>query len=549
MKNFFALGRFTAPKDGDDYDLDAYFLAVIAITLFVVMTVLRLGSTQSFLHTTSEKLVHSCSALEFVFLFWLMSSLDYTEDASYTAPLILIYITDATQIIFLILGQKCTSYIAECTISFCFIFKHCFMVFAVLTAANANFERDDATDEEVLVWSWSVFWFNCYFSFYGFILFLMNKLDIPHNVRDAISAFITGMWLAPLSMGYLGTLYFLLWFAMYYYVRGFFLPWKRHDFCSEDIYSASTLLGYGVSTIPVSESNMASKLRLILEKTPSLTQNIGVNESLDLLFSLIDHEERGKISVKQFNAFWSTFGMQWGSNPEIFSSHKRVKPEVFINKMNEQEKVMIAYAFGNLMHRLRQGNLIHHLSDGKYISIKSSEPIEVSVDELTLSSPKKDDQMLEMIVSGPASICSDSESRDVSTTAGNRGRSVNSIGGHQVEASFSEFDEFKCGPSVGRNISTTNAATDSGATTYRNGLRTSLESRGPDRSSEQSSRRKHDSLEVSRKGRISLPLEDEYSTGESLSPYKPISAYTDEHRNYISKRSNKRQRNRKRNLD
>jgi len=214
--------------------------------------------------------------------------------------------------------------------------------------------------------------------------------------------------------------------------------------------------------------------------------------------------------------------------------------------------IATSYAFGNLMHRLRQGNLIHHMSDGKYASIKSSEPIEVSVDELTLSSPKKDDQMLEMVVSAPVSICSDSESRDVSTTAGIRGRSVNSVGGHQVEASFSEFDEFKRGPSVGRNISTTNAATDSGATTYRNGIRTSLESRGPDRSSEQSFRRKHDSLEVSRKGRTSLPHEDEYSTGdvnESLSPYKPISAYTDEHRNYISKRSNKRQRNRKRNSD
>jgi len=266
-----------------------------------------------------------------------------------------------------------------------------------------------------------------------------------------------------------------------------------------------------------------------------------VNESLDLLFHLIDHEERGKISSKQFHAFWSTFGMQWGSNPEIFSSHKRVKPETFINKMKPEEKVMIAYAFGNLMHRLRQGNLIHCISDGRYEESKNMNPIEVSADEFTVSSPKKNDQMLEMVVSGPASNCSDSESHDVSRTIRNRG-SINSMGGHLVEPSFSEFEE-KRDPSVGRNASTTNAATDSGTTAYHNAVRTSLEFRsGPDNSRENHFRRKHDSLEVSRRGRRSLPSE---STAGSL--YKPISAYTDQHRNYNRRKSNGHQRDGKSN--
>ena len=49
---------------------------------------------------------------------------------------------------------------------------------------------------------------------------------------------------------------------------------------------------------------------------------------------------------------------------------------------------MIAYAFGNLMHRLRQGNLIHCISDGRYEESKNMNPIEVSADEFTVSSPK-----------------------------------------------------------------------------------------------------------------------------------------------------------------
>jgi len=283
-------------------------------------------------------------------------------------------------------GQR---FIMEAGYSFAIGLKHLSWIITLFIGWNIKDNQFGYNYDDINRHSWNVFWFHSIFGWVRMIYIIFRVYRIFPKHQYTASVLVAGMTLFPFPLGACAMLYFLAYCILYYYVRGWFIPWKSDDFIEHSREVDFRKLAMS------SESNREMICKYLHEHPPlnmwaRLCQpktKISFDEKLIFMFNLFDPDRSGCISRKEFSDFFVEFGVQQCVIETTFKSFDHdedglIKFEEFNTALAKGSK-MIQSGFDGFLHDIR---LDHGLLE--YIESWNAQAKEASISAGAIQSIK-----------------------------------------------------------------------------------------------------------------------------------------------------------------